>query len=86
MIKLTAKRQATFPVEVCRELGVGIGDSLEINPVRHDNQMVWILKPVVKKKAAWIGSLSKYAKKSKPWTREEHGDAVAHAMSKEAGK
>ena len=85
-IKLTAKRQATFPTEVCRELGVGIGDSLEIKSVRHENQTVWVLTPVIKKKSQWIGSLSKYAKKVKPWTREEHGSAAARAMAEESGK
>jgi bifunctional DNA-binding transcriptional regulator/antitoxin component of YhaV-PrlF toxin-antitoxin module len=85
-IKLTAKRQATFPAEVCRELGVGIGDALEIKSVRHEDQTVWVLVPVEKKKSNWIGSLQKYAKKAKPWTREEHGAATAQAIGEESGK
>jgi len=86
-IKLTAKRQATFPVEVCNELGVTSGDTLELLPLRHNNQKVWVLKPAVKSKSAWIGSLSKYATKArKPWTREEQGDLAGRALAGESGK
>jgi len=86
-IKLTAKRQATFPIEVCKELGVTSGDTLEILPLSHNNQKVWALKPVVKSKSPWIGSLRKYAGGTKrPWTREEHGDASGRAMAEESGK
>jgi hypothetical protein len=84
-IKLTAKRQATFSAEVCRELGVTSGDSLEILPLRYKNETVWVLKPPVK--ARWIGSLGKYARDAKPpWTREEHGDAAGRALAGESGK
>ncbi len=86
-IKITAKRQATLPVEVCKALGITCGDSLELLPLRHKNERVWALKPLVKAKSPWIGSLSRYAGKAKrPWTREEHGDLAGHAMSHESGK
>jgi bifunctional DNA-binding transcriptional regulator/antitoxin component of YhaV-PrlF toxin-antitoxin module len=86
-IKLTAKRQATLPVEVCKDLGVTSGDSLELLPLRHKNQMVWALKPVAKFKSQWIGSLSKYAGKVKrPWSREEQGDLTGRAMAQESEK
>jgi bifunctional DNA-binding transcriptional regulator/antitoxin component of YhaV-PrlF toxin-antitoxin module len=82
-IKLTAKRQATFPAEVCKELGVTSGDSLEILPLRYKNETVWVLKPPTR--ATWIGSLGKYARGAKrPWTREEHGDATGRAMAGES--
>lgn|GEM_PF-1411923 len=86
-IKLTAKRQATLPVKVCNDLGITRGDLLELLPLRHNNQRVWVLKPVVKGKPSWIGSLSQYAGKSKgPWTRQEHGELAGRAMAMESGK
>lgn len=86
-IKLTAKRQATLPVEVCNELGITSGDTLELLPLRHNNQKVWALKPVVKSKSPWIGSLNKYAAKTrKPWTREDQGELAGRAMVREPGK
>lgn len=86
-IKLTAKRQATLPVEICKELGVTSGDSLELLPLRHNNQKVWAIKPVVKAKSKWIGSLSKYAgKERKPWSREEHGILAEQLWARESGE
>lgn len=86
-IKLTSKRQATLPVAVCKDLGVTSGDSLELLPLRHKNEIVWALKPVAKVKSRWIGSLSQYAGKSKrPWSREEHGDLTGRAMAQESEK
>ncbi|HRJ71138.1 MAG TPA: AbrB/MazE/SpoVT family DNA-binding domain-containing protein [Terrimicrobiaceae bacterium] len=86
-IKLTAKRQATLPVEVCKALGITRGDSLELLPLLYKNEKVWALKPVVKAKSSWVGSLSRYAAQAKrPWTREEHGDLTGRAMSAESGK
>lgn len=86
-IKLTAKRQATLPAEVCKDLGINSGDSLELLPLRHKNETVWILKPTAKAKSQWIGLLSKYAGTTKrPWTREEHGDAVGRAMAEKSQK
>lgn len=86
-IKLTSKRQATLPVEVCRDLGVTSGDSLELLPLQHKNQMVWALKPVAKFKSPWIGSLSKYTGKTKrSWSREEQGDLTGRAIAQESGK
>jgi len=86
-IKLTAKRQATLPVEVCRDLGVTSGDFLELLPLQYENRMVWALRPVAKLKSPWIGSLSKYARKAKrPWIREEQGDLTGRAMAPESGE
>lgn len=87
VIKLTAKRQATLPAEVCRDLGVASGDSLEILALRHKEETVWVLKPLVKPKSKWIGSLGRYAGKGKqPWSRERLGELAWRAMAREAGK
>lgn len=86
-IKLTAKRQATFPVEVCKQLGVTCGDSLEILPLQLDNETVWVLKPPARATSPWIGSLRKYAGNAKrPWNREEHGDSIGRAIARDSEK
>jgi bifunctional DNA-binding transcriptional regulator/antitoxin component of YhaV-PrlF toxin-antitoxin module len=84
-IKLTAKRQATFPAEVCEQLGIRSGDSLEILPMRCKGETVWLLKPPARTPSSWIGSLRKYAS-GKPWTREEHGDAAGRLMAAESNR
>ncbi len=82
MIKLTSKRQATFPVEVCKQLGVGPGDSLRVEAVGEGSERQWILKPAKQKRPAWLGSLKQYAANApKPWTRQLHGEATAKAMA-----
>jgi bifunctional DNA-binding transcriptional regulator/antitoxin component of YhaV-PrlF toxin-antitoxin module len=60
-IKLTAKRQATFPSKVCQELGIAPGDELELMPAKVSGENVWVLKPVSKPRSKWIGSLNRYA-------------------------
>ena len=60
-IKLTAKRQATFPSKVCQELGVAPGDELELKPAKVRGENVWVLKPASKPRSTWIGSLNRYA-------------------------
>ena len=81
LIKLTSKRQATFPAELCRQLGVGPGDSLILEAVDHDSEAVWILKPAHRERPSWFGRLKHYSRKSsEPWSRERHGDAVERAM------
>ena len=86
-IKLTAKRQATFPVEVCRQLGVQAGDTLELEAIRHRSETVWVLKAAGGRSPSWLGRLKKYAGNStEPWSRERHGEATARAMAEESGK
>ncbi len=41
LVKITSKRQVTFPVEVLDEMGVGPGDRLELTRVRGG----FVLKP-----------------------------------------
>lgn len=55
-IKLTSKRQATFPKEACEALRVGPGDFIEMEPGIIDGQKVFILKPK-KVERPWLGYL-----------------------------
>ena len=86
-IKLTSKRQATLPVQVCQELGIATGDKMELLPLHHNNQKVWVLKPVLKSTSPWIGSLSHFAAQAKsPWTREGQGELTGRAMARDSGR
>ena len=86
-IKITAKRQATFPSEVCDALGVKPGDRIALEEQTRKGERVWVLKPVRAPKPSWLFSLAKYAKNaSHPWTREHDGDATARAWAKESSK
>ena len=66
-VKLTSKRQATFPVKLCEELRLSPGDEIEIEKELINGKPGWVLR---KKQPdlSWIGSLNKYTKgKSNGW-------------------
>ena len=56
-ITLTAKRQATFPKEVCEELNVEPGDRLIVERQVIGGESVWILR-TGKVDWSWMGSVS----------------------------
>lgn len=59
-VKLTSKRQATFPAQLCRELGVGPGDELMLERKKIGDEIVWLLTPRKKIESPWFGALKKY--------------------------
>lgn len=59
-IKLTSKRQATFPKYVCETLGVGPGDTLILAPVTSGTETEWVLRSE-KNDMPWFGALRSYA-------------------------
>jgi bifunctional DNA-binding transcriptional regulator/antitoxin component of YhaV-PrlF toxin-antitoxin module len=59
VMRITAKRQATLPASLCKELGVGPGDSLTVERMRIEGEDVWILR-APKPDWSWAGSLSGY--------------------------
>lgn len=60
-IRLTAKRQATFSVQVCQELGVKPGDRLRVERREIDGAPAWVLRPEVPVSTAWFGACRRYA-------------------------
>jgi len=64
-IKLTSKRQVTFPMEVCQTLGVDAGDEIALIPTENEGKVSWSLSPLKDAERPWLGSLSKYAKNAK---------------------
>ncbi|MFO7892435.1 MAG: AbrB/MazE/SpoVT family DNA-binding domain-containing protein [Longimicrobiales bacterium] len=59
-IKLTTKRQATFPAALCRELGVRAGDRLVLERRDIDGEPAWLLRKP-RPDWSWAGSLRGYA-------------------------
>ena len=83
-IKLTAKRQATFPAQLCEELGIRPGDQIQLIPTKRNGSRVWALKPVRTEPPPYFGMLHKFVKKgTRPWTRERDGDATGAAWAKD---
>ena len=56
-VKITAKRQATFPSETCQALGIAPGDIVDVEPRLIDYEQVWVLRPRRVPDRSWVGSL-----------------------------
>jgi len=63
-VKLTSKRQATFPAELCRELGLQPGDTVDLESRVDDGRKIWVLKRAAGAARPWVGTLKNYYRKS----------------------
>ena len=80
-IKLTSKRQATFPVRVCESLGVSPGDDIFLDSREGENGLiVWQLKTARTKRRPWLGALRKYAQ-DKDHSMESIRSSIGKARS-----
>jgi len=61
-IRITAKRQATFPRAVCDEMGVEPGDRLMLERREIDGERVWVLRPEPASEPTWFACLRSYAR------------------------
>lgn len=61
-VKITAKRQATFPLETCEALRIGPGDIVDIEPRMIDGDRVWVLLPRAAPDRSWVGALKDQAR------------------------
>lgn len=59
-VKLTSKRQATFPARLCEELGVGPGAELFLERCEMDGAPAWILRTARTEKTPWFGALRRF--------------------------
>ena len=59
---LTAKRQATFPLETCKSLGLKPGDSVELEARDDSDGRVWVLRPRPSRARRWVGSIAAYGR------------------------
>jgi bifunctional DNA-binding transcriptional regulator/antitoxin component of YhaV-PrlF toxin-antitoxin module len=83
-IKITTKRQATLPVELCRELGVRPGDELRIEKKLIRGERVWTLQPG-SPPDSWFGSLRKYAR-GKSHSLESIRGSIGKRLAKEKSR
>ncbi|MCF7730368.1 MAG: AbrB/MazE/SpoVT family DNA-binding domain-containing protein [Akkermansiaceae bacterium] len=62
-LKLTSKRQATFPKETCEALGVKPGDVIELEARNEGGVKIWVLRPQAAHTREWVGCLGSRAGK-----------------------
>lgn len=60
-VKITSKRQATFPDRVCKELGVKPGDEILLERREIDGHTAWLLNTKAPAPSQWFGALRGYA-------------------------
>jgi bifunctional DNA-binding transcriptional regulator/antitoxin component of YhaV-PrlF toxin-antitoxin module len=78
-ITITAKRQATLPVEVCEDLGLTPGDKVGLERRTVDGEAVWVLR-APGRDWSWFGAAGRWARgKSHRWADLERsiGEAMA---------
>ncbi len=61
VLKMTSKRQVTFPVKVCEDLKIKIGESIMIDKREVDGSPAWILMHSKQEDKSWFGAFKKYA-------------------------
>lgn len=59
---LTAKRQATLPVETCKSLGLKPGDVVELEARDEGGGRVWVLRPRPVRARKWFGCLDAFGR------------------------
>lgn len=59
-LTLTAKRQATLPLETCRSLGLQPGDTVELEARDEEAGRVWVLRPHPARRRGWVGCLASF--------------------------
>jgi len=80
-IKLTSKRQATFPVDLCESLGIGPGDELVLTPRVEDGEQVWMLRKNSTPERDWLGSLNQFARHVSDHSIESIRESIARGRA-----
>ena len=78
-VKLTSKRQATFPVALCKELGLEPGDTLVLERRTIEGEPAWLLR-APRPDWSWAASLREYSEgKTHGWKEIEA--SIARGMA-----
>ena len=80
---LTAKRQATFPLETCKSLGLKPGDVVELEARDDADGRVWVLRPRPARARRWIGRLGTYGGQVANHSLEAIRNSIATGRKKE---
>lgn len=75
-VKVSSKRQVTFPKQVCESLGIHPGDEILLQRQMVSGEEVWFLKPANEKTRSWLGSLREYGR-NKAHGMEAVRDSIA---------
>lgn len=62
-LKLTSKRQATFPKETCEALRLNPGDVINLEQRDENGETIWILRPKATPQRRWLRQFASHAKK-----------------------
>lgn len=83
-IKLTSKRQATLPSQVCEKLGLKPGDDIDLIPKIVDGEQVWVLQKHAAPSRPWLGSLRKFAVNATDHSMEAIRESIAKGRKTES--
>jgi bifunctional DNA-binding transcriptional regulator/antitoxin component of YhaV-PrlF toxin-antitoxin module len=79
MVKITSKRQATLPRQLCDEMRLSPGDSIEVEPIVHNGERMWVMRPIHDPDLSFFGCLRGHAKKT-PVDMDRIRDDIVKAM------
>jgi bifunctional DNA-binding transcriptional regulator/antitoxin component of YhaV-PrlF toxin-antitoxin module len=74
---LTAKRQATLPLETCRSLGLQPGDVVELVARDGADGREWVLRPRPARVRKWLGRLEAHGRKTDAHSMESIRASIA---------
>lgn len=80
-IKLSTKRQATFPKSVCEALGLEPGDEIMLVHNGEGAEESWTLRPSKGRARAWLHQLKPYAQ-----GKDHSMESVRASIAKGRGK
>lgn len=60
-VKVSSKRQVTFPKRVCESLGIQTGDEILLDRHVESGREVWYLVPAKAQGRSWLGALKDYS-------------------------
>jgi bifunctional DNA-binding transcriptional regulator/antitoxin component of YhaV-PrlF toxin-antitoxin module len=84
-LKLTSKRQATFPAETCDALGLEPGDVIELESRLENGERLWLLRPRPSRPRPWVGSLEAHIKPVKSHSMRAIRRSIAASLRKGGG-
>jgi len=61
VLKMTSKRQVTFPVSVCQELSMKVGQEIYLEKRKVEGETAWVIRPHIRSENKWYGALRRYA-------------------------
>ncbi len=81
-IRMTTKRQATFPRRLCEEMRLEPGNALQVEPATLDGRRVWVLSaPPEPPDMSWVGSLRRHAGSSRALSMEAVRAKIVEGMA-----